>query len=49
MLGRGLVDPKELRRLFEAIFGGLERHPAIDPDAFREKVDELLLETGREG
>jgi hypothetical protein len=45
MLGRGLVDRKELRRLFEAIFAGLKRHPAIDPEAFREKVDEAVRES----
>jgi len=42
MLNRKLVEPKELRCLFEAIVGKLKRYPAIDPDAFREKVDEVL-------
>lgn len=45
MLERKLVEPKELRRLFEAIYGKLERYPAIDPDAFREKVEEALPKT----
>jgi hypothetical protein len=46
MLDRKLVDPKELRRLFVAIYGKLERYPAIDPDAFREKVEEALRGLG---
>src|SRR5918995_1436252 len=40
MLGSGLVDPDRLRQLFEAIESQLYRYPAIDPAAFRRKVQD---------
>ncbi len=42
MLGRGLVRIEELERAFLEIEPLLVRFPAIDPDAFRQKVDEVL-------
>jgi hypothetical protein len=42
MLRRGLVVPAELWRLFEAIEPELDRFPALDPDAFREKASYAL-------
>ena len=38
----GLVDPARVRDFFEAIVPELYRYPALDPDAFRRKVDEAL-------
>jgi len=37
-----LVDPRRLRGLFEAIVPELYRYPALDPEAFRRKVDQAL-------
>ncbi|HEV3093500.1 MAG TPA: DUF6036 family nucleotidyltransferase [Solirubrobacteraceae bacterium] len=42
MIERGLVEPARLRELFEQIEPELYRYPAIDPVAFREKVEALL-------
>lgn len=42
MLGRGLVDARTAAELFEAIAPELFRYPAIDPEAFREKVRDAL-------
>ncbi len=42
MLERGLVEPARLRELHEAIEPELYRYPAIDPPAFRRKVDAAL-------
>lgn len=42
MLRRGLVEPKEARRLFEAIRPALIRYPALDPASFARKVQEAL-------
>jgi hypothetical protein len=42
MLARGLVDPVRLRDLFDAIEPDLYRYPAIDPRAFRGKLDAAL-------
>jgi Nucleotidyltransferase of unknown function (DUF6036) len=42
LLARGLVDPKRLRELFEAVAPQLYRYPAIDPASFRERLDEAL-------
>lgn len=47
MVRRGLVDPAQLQRLFDAIEPGLPRYPAIDADVFRRKVEQFLGE-GRE-
>jgi len=42
MLGRGLVEPEQLRELFDAIEPELYRYPAIDPTAFRKKLEAAL-------
>jgi hypothetical protein len=42
MIQRRLVEPTELRRLFEAIEPRLYRFPAIDPRSFRKKVERIL-------
>jgi len=42
MVGRGLVDPSRALRLFEEIEPELFRFPAIDPEAFRRRVEEAL-------
>jgi hypothetical protein len=42
MIERELVEPAQLRALYEAIEPQLYRYPAIDPRAFREKVDATL-------
>src|SRR5260221_549182 len=42
LLQRGLVEPSELRRLFQLIVPSLHRYPSLDPDAFARKVDEAL-------
>ena len=38
----GLVHRARVREFFEAIVPELYRYPALDPDAFRRKVDEAL-------
>jgi hypothetical protein len=42
MIERGLVEPPRLRELYEAIEPELYRYPAIDPPAFRHKLDVAL-------
>jgi hypothetical protein len=42
MLESGLVDPTRLRELYAAIEGDLYRYPAIEPVAFRRKLDAAL-------
>ncbi|MEK7704492.1 MAG: DUF6036 family nucleotidyltransferase [Myxococcota bacterium] len=42
MLGRGIVDPRELLRLAHAIEADLVRYPAVDADTLYAKVDEAL-------
>ncbi len=42
MLDRGLVDPAELGRYFDAIKPDLLRYPAVDPDVFGERVGDVL-------
>jgi hypothetical protein len=42
MIGRGLVDRDELRRRFEQIEPQLYRYPAIEPEAFRQALEEAL-------
>jgi hypothetical protein len=42
MVGRKLVDPAELRRLYREIEPDLLRYPAIDADVFRRKVEAFL-------
>jgi Nucleotidyltransferase of unknown function (DUF6036) len=39
MIARGLVLPARLRELYHAIEPELYRYPAIDPAAFRDKLD----------
>lgn len=41
MLSRGLVDRARLRELFAAIEPQLYRYPAIDPAAFRARVERV--------
>ena len=42
MIERGLVEPARAREYYEAIEPELYRYPAIDPVAFRRKVDAAL-------
>jgi hypothetical protein len=42
MIERGLVDPPRLRELYDTIEPELYRYPAIDPPAFRHKLDVAL-------
>lgn len=42
MIARGLVEPERLRKLYERIEPDLYRYPAIDPPAFRHKLDVVL-------
>jgi hypothetical protein len=42
MLMHGLVSPDRLRELYESIEPQLYRYPAIDPDAFRRKLNDAL-------
>ena len=42
MIARGLVAPPRLRELYEEIEPELYRYPAIDPAAFRRKLDAAL-------
>jgi hypothetical protein len=46
MVRRGLVEPRELLRLFGEIEPSLYRYPAIDPAGFRRRV-EVFLERQR--
>jgi hypothetical protein len=42
MMASGLVEPARLRELYAAIEAELYRYPAIDPSAFRQKLDAVL-------
>jgi hypothetical protein len=42
LIARGLVEPAELLRLFEAIEPGLYRFPAVDPAALRRAVEAVV-------
>jgi hypothetical protein len=44
MIGRGLVDPGELRRRFDQIEPQLYRYPAINPAGFRKALEAFLAE-----
>jgi len=44
MIAAHLVDPARLRALYEAIEPELYRYPALDPPAFRRKLDAALLD-----
>ena len=43
LLARGLVEPRRLRELFQAIEPRLHRYPAVDQASFRMRLDEALL------
>jgi hypothetical protein len=45
MIEGALVEPPRLRELFEAIEPELYRYPAINPSAFRDKLDATLRST----
>lgn len=49
MFRAGLIDPVELERLFDAIEPLLVRYPALDRDAFREKLSDALAKVGDDG
>lgn len=42
MFRRGLIKPAQLEQLFEAIVPQLYRYPAIDPQAFREALENAV-------
>ena len=42
MLRRGLVDRQQLAEYFDTIEGELYRYPALDPRAFRSRVDRII-------
>ncbi|MGH9339724.1 MAG: DUF6036 family nucleotidyltransferase [Acidobacteriota bacterium] len=42
MIGRGLIDPWQLREYFESIQPQLYRYPAIDPPSFRKALQDVL-------
>jgi hypothetical protein len=42
LLDRGLVEPRRLRELFEAIEPQLHRFPAVDPPSFRKRLADVL-------
>jgi hypothetical protein len=44
MIDGGLVDPERLRSFYQQIELELYRYPAIDPPAFRQKLDAALGE-----
>jgi len=47
LLDRGLVDPRRLRELFDAIEPNLHRFPAVDPRSFRKRLEDLLASRAR--
>ena len=49
LIARGLVEPKRLQELFEAIEPRLHRYPAVDPSSFKKRLYEALRSssTGR--
>lgn len=42
LIARELIEPTQLRNLFEAIVPDMFRYPAIDPPTFRRKLDATL-------
>lgn len=42
LLDRRLVEPSQLRELFESIQPQLHRYPAVDPSSFRRRLDDVL-------
>lgn len=49
MIDDGLVEPARLRELFAEIEPRLYRYPAIDPEAFRQALEEFLGESDWDG
>jgi hypothetical protein len=49
MLARGLIEREHLRELFERIEPELYRYPAIDPPAFRRRVEGVVQPKPRAG
>jgi hypothetical protein len=45
MVASGLVEPERLSQLYEAIEPELYRYPAIEPNAFRRKLEVALART----
>lgn len=45
MLRRGLIEPAQVKNLFEAIAPQLYRYPAIDPPSFRQAVEKTIQAT----
>ena len=43
MFHRGLIEPSQMMKLFEAIAPQLYRYPAIDPRTFRQAVEKAAL------
>ena len=41
MIGRGLIELKKLNALFRDIEPNLYKYPAIDPNSFRQAIDDL--------
>jgi hypothetical protein len=46
LIARGLVEPRRLRELFEAIQARLYRYPAVDPASFSKRLGEVLGGSG---
>jgi len=42
MFRRALIEPMQLKKLFEAIVPELYRYPAIDPPAYRRAVEKMI-------
>jgi len=47
LVERGLVAPDRLEELFEAIAPRFHRYPAIDPAAFRRRLDDVVRTLGK--
>ncbi|MFN2442010.1 MAG: hypothetical protein ABR517_04955 [Thermoanaerobaculia bacterium] len=46
MVHRNLIDPPQLRTLFNRIARKLHRHPSIDPPRFQARLEAILETTG---
>jgi len=44
LISTGLVDPRELGRLFDAIAPNLYRFPAVDPASLRADIERIVAE-----
>jgi len=44
MFRRALIEPAQLKNLFEAIVPQLYRYPAIDPPAFRRALEKMIAD-----